>query len=486
MSGLGSIAAKGGLITLASQILRFVIQLIGTGFVARLVAPDEFGLVVLVTAIVGFGDILRDFGLCAAAMTAKTLTQAQRSNLFWTNTAIGAALTVLVIALAEPLARLYHQPAVTAVAIVVSTTFFFNGIQTQYQAELARKHHYGSLAGAEVAAAAISWAAAYALAATGHSYWSLVWQLVIFAGIRATLRIALSRWIPSLPSRHTPMDGLYTFGLHLAATQLLVYASSNIDRILLGMVSPSTTAVGLYNQAYKYVMAPNTQLMPPLTSVALSVLSKLDGPDFARYIARIQLLLGYGLVGIFAASIGCADAIIAILLGPTWHAAVPYFQILAIAGAFQALTYVTHWVFLATRRADSNFRYALVVRPTIIAAVTIGALTHGALGVAVSFTALTVLAWPFSLWWIHRIAPIDATTMIRQGLRVTAVAITAGTAGWWAAGLTPTTWGSLTAGLTATAAVYTLTLATPWFRSDRAEIRHTISLFRTKYEAVTS
>lgn len=484
MSALAHIAAKGGLITLTSQILRFVIQLIGTGLVARIVAPNEFGLVVLVTAIVGFGDILRDFGLCAAAMTAKNLTQAQRSNLFWTNTAIGAALTALVIALAKPLAHLYHQPAVTAVAMVVATTFFFNGIQTQYQAELARKHHYTSLAGAEVAAAAISWATAFALAWAGHSYWSLVWQLVIFAATRAIGRIALCRWVPSLPNRHTPMDGLYTFGFHLAATQLLVYASSNIDRIILGMVS-STTSVGLYNQAYKYVMAPNTQLMPPLTSVALSVLSKLHGPDFARYIARIQLLLGYGLVSIFAASIGCAEAIITILLGHNWLHAVPYFQILAIAGAFQALTYVTHWVFLATRRADSNLRYALVVRPAIITAVLTGALTYGALGVAISFTALTVLAWPFSLWWIHRIAPINTTLMICQGLRVTTIAICASTASWWAATVATSTWGSLTAALTATAATYALALATPWCRNDRTEIRHTISLFRSKYEAAT-
>ncbi|MFX5718569.1 oligosaccharide flippase family protein, partial [Acinetobacter baumannii] len=80
---------RGGGITIASQMVKVVLMLGSTVILARLLNPTDYGLVVMVLAVVGVGEIFRDFGLSMAALQAKSLSQEQQSNLFWINTGVG-------------------------------------------------------------------------------------------------------------------------------------------------------------------------------------------------------------------------------------------------------------------------------------------------------------------------------------------------------------------------------------------------------------
>ncbi len=110
VGGLGNAAARGTSITLAMQCVRFALQFCSLVVLARLLTPSDFGIVAMVTAIVGVADILRDFGLSSAAIQAKTLNNLERSNLFWVNVGIGCA-GALVILLCTPLIQPPLRPA---------------------------------------------------------------------------------------------------------------------------------------------------------------------------------------------------------------------------------------------------------------------------------------------------------------------------------------------------------------------------------------
>jgi len=97
-TGLGASASRGAAVILSGQGVRIVIQLVGIVVLARLLSPADYGLVAMVTAIIGIAEIFRDFGLSSAAIQAKTITRGQKDNLFWTNTGIGAALSLVVLA----------------------------------------------------------------------------------------------------------------------------------------------------------------------------------------------------------------------------------------------------------------------------------------------------------------------------------------------------------------------------------------------------
>ena len=96
VAGLGARAARGAAVTLGAQGGKVLVQLASVVVLARLLTPHDYGLIAMVVAIIGVGELFRDFGLSSATIQAETVTPGQRSNLFWVNTAIGAALTAAV------------------------------------------------------------------------------------------------------------------------------------------------------------------------------------------------------------------------------------------------------------------------------------------------------------------------------------------------------------------------------------------------------
>ena len=92
-----------------------LLQLLALVILARFLSPTDYGLVAMVAAVVAFGEILRDFGLSAAAVQAPTLSREQRDNLFWINAGIGFALCLAAFALAPAVAALYGEPRIVAI-----------------------------------------------------------------------------------------------------------------------------------------------------------------------------------------------------------------------------------------------------------------------------------------------------------------------------------------------------------------------------------
>src|SRR5450756_4527 len=100
--------ARGGFVTLTGQGARFMLQLGSTMALARLLTPADFGLVAMVTAVTGFLTLFKDLGLSEATVQKQEIDQGEVSTLFWVNVAASAFLTLVVLALAPVLARLYH------------------------------------------------------------------------------------------------------------------------------------------------------------------------------------------------------------------------------------------------------------------------------------------------------------------------------------------------------------------------------------------
>lgn len=478
---LGRVAARGGSVVAAGQGVKFLSQFIGTVIAARMLTPVDFGLVAMVMAIVGIAEVLRDFGLSAAAMTRADLTRQQRSNLFWTNAAIGVILGAAVWASAGAIASFYNDPRLESIATAIALVFLFNGLQTQFQADLASSHKFTALAVTEAACSLISWVIAIVWAYQTHSYWALVWQLVIFAGLRFVTRALATGWVPSLPRAGVPMRSLYQYGLSLAATQVLVYVSTNVGKVILGVVSSPRT-VGLYNQSYQLVLTPISQLLPPLTPVALSTLSRAEDEQFSRLVSKAQLALGYALGACYAIVFATASPLVLTVLGAQWVDAVPFFQLFAISGAMQALNFVAHWVFLSRNLPGENLKYALCVRSVMIAAVCAAGFAWGGMGVAGAVVGCAVVAWPFSVWWIARVSPVDGPTLIRQGVRVLVAVVASASAGFATTLFLPLQGIlAIVASSLVCLTVFAAFLVSPLYRSDRETL--TVSVKKTLQKA---
>src|SRR5438552_18854453 len=112
-----------GLITLAAQGVQFFLNLAYIMVLARLLAPQEFGLVAMVTTIMGFLRIFQDAGLSTATVQRQKITHEQVSNLFWVNVTVGGVTTLLVAASAPAIAWFYREPRLVGITLVRSINF---------------------------------------------------------------------------------------------------------------------------------------------------------------------------------------------------------------------------------------------------------------------------------------------------------------------------------------------------------------------------
>src|SRR5437868_1920061 len=101
---------RGGVVTLSGQVVKFLLGLISTAILARLLRPQDFGLVAMVTSITAFVGLFKDLGLSNATVQRLHITHEQISFLFWINVVLSLATTLLVIALAPVIAWFYHEP----------------------------------------------------------------------------------------------------------------------------------------------------------------------------------------------------------------------------------------------------------------------------------------------------------------------------------------------------------------------------------------
>ena len=477
--GMGRRAARGAAITIGGQATRIVLQVGGVVVLARLLSPTDYGLIAMVTAITGIGELFRDFGLSSAAIQAKTLSVAQRSNLFWLNSAIGLLLCVLTASLAVPISHLYGQPDLVPVVHALALTFLFNGMATQFRADLTRRMAFTRLAVIDVASSAVALVAAIAMALAGAGYWALVGQQLTTALVLLIGVLIVAPWRPGLPRRGVPMRGLLSFGWNLLATQLVGYASNNVDSLTIG-IRFGAVQLGLYNRAYQLLMSTLSQLRAPTTTVALPILSRLrdDPVRFAEFVRRGQLALAYGLVAGLAFVAAAAEPLTAILLGDQWLSATPLIRLLAIAGMFQTLAYVGYWVYLARGLTGVLLRYTIVSAIIKIICV-VGGSHWGTVGVAAGFALAPALSWPLSLWWLSRHSPVQLWTLIGGALRTLAAFGISGVAAYLAAdALDPaSSWATL--GIEA--AVYVLLLGTaclviPSLRRDVRDVSFAVKL----------
>ncbi|WP_394554210.1 lipopolysaccharide biosynthesis protein [Agromyces sp. MMS24-JH15] len=431
-ASLGASASRGAAITLGAQVLRVLVQLAGIVVLARLLTPADYGVLAMVLAIIGVGEVFRDFGLSSAAIQARTVSRAQRTNLFWINTGIGAVLALAVCLASGPIAGFYGDPALQPVAMALSVTFLLNGISTQFRADLNRDLRFGRLSGTEIAGQVAGLVVGIWGATAGLGTWALVAQQLAAATATLIGVVAVGGWWPGLPRRGVPMGGFLRFGANLVGSQLVTYASRNVDSVIIG-ATVGASALGLYNRAFQLMLMPLNQINAPSTRVALPVLAKLqdDRRRFAEFIGLGQAFM-LNLVGAVL-SFACAQAgaVILLALGEQWGGAVPIFQVLALAGFFTAASYAAYWVFLAKGLTAQHLWFSLATRPIMIVVVLLGS-TWGVLGVAWAFAASTVVLWPAALWWVSRVSDAPSRMLFLNGVRAFGVHALAGLASFGA------------------------------------------------------
>lgn len=428
---LGRQAMRGGLISVAIQYGNAVIQIVASIVLARLLSPEDFGLVALVTVLTSFAPLLIDFGLGDATAQRSTITQAQVSSLFWLSAGIGLGVALAVAGSSPLIGWLYGEPRLQPIALSIAITFVLSGISIQHMALLRRAMQFGKIGRIQLLGTLIGMVVGIATAVCGYGYWALVLRPIANALSVAVGAWVACRWRPRRPVVDEDVRSLVRFGMNVVSFSVMYTVAKSADRLVLGLVYQADQ-VGYYQNAINlYENSIQTGLVQ-VHRVASTALSKLQASPATlreRYRAGLSVVAYFfmPLAAIF--SVVGKDLTI-LLLGEKWHAAGVLVSVIALKGVFHVIESSQGWLHLSIGTADRWRKWGVVATTVLVTAVLVG-LPFGPIGVAVAIVAACMLNCLPSVVYAGRPIGIDARLVIGAVYRQLIGAIATAAAGWW-------------------------------------------------------
>jgi len=378
-------SVRGGVITFAAQLMKFVLNMAVTVWLAHILVPEDFGLVAMVMVIVNFFVLFKDAGFSAATIQQEVVTHEQVSLLFWLSALIGLLLASILYLIAPFIVLFFHEPRLLEIVQVLSLVFVLGGLAIQHEALMRRQMRFRGLMVIEVLGLVAAAGVAVELAMHDYGYWAMVWMQVVAIMVRVVLLWSLAGWIPSLPALKVGVRNMAIFGSEMTLANVIQYLSKQSDQILLGWWS-GAHALGLYSTAMQMLMLPIRQILAPLASVAQVTLSRLQDDDigFKRTYLLLVTIVSYATMPLMAVLTVLAESVVHVFLGKQWLDAVPIVMILASAGWILAVNNTMGWVLIARGEGRRMLRWNMMMAPVMLLAF-VCALPWGALGMAWAF-----------------------------------------------------------------------------------------------------
>jgi PST family polysaccharide transporter len=416
-SELQARSIRGGGFTAVTQAVRMLVTLLSAAILGRLLAPEDFGLVVMVTAVTGMLYLFRDLGLSTATIQDREISYRQLDSMFCLTLIASLFMTGLIIAGAPLLARFYGEPRLIPIALIYAGITLIGGLSIQHESLLRRQLRLEIVSVARLAAFVLGQVIAIVAAAITGSYLSLcAVPFVESIGITASLWVA-SPWKPKWRFQYSEIAELMKFGTTLSLSSAINYLARQADNLLIGRFIGSQS-LGYYCTAYSLMMLPLQQVAHPLSSVAIPSLSRLqDQPSsYRRAFEAISERLLIFTVPACIVLFQFADTLIIVLLGPKWEPSIEIFRWLAIAGILQPLSNILGWLLITQRRQRDMLKWGVFASTVSILSFAFG-LRWGAIGVAASYAVSGVLVrTPALLWWSCRQGPVGVKSVYTSAL----------------------------------------------------------------------
>lgn len=413
-SDLGRRSARGGAVTLTAQICKFLLGMVATIVLARLLTPEDYGLIGMVAILVSFLMMFQYMGLSTATIKWAHLDQQVVTELFWINIALSTVITILTVGSTPLLAWFYHEPRLIGIAIGFGFTIFLTGLGIQHEALLSRQMRFGMLAVIDITSMLIGVIAALTSAWLRAGYWSLVINQIVLSLVRVSAVWMVCRWRPGLPKLALRSRAMISYGGNLTGFNLANYFALNLDNALIGRFW-GAQQLGLYAKAYQLLLLPLEQINGPLGTVAIPALSRLaDSPEryrsaYLRILQKLSMLT----MPLVAFMIVTSDWLVLLLLGPQWLQTGRIFMWLGIAALIQPVTKTCWWLFISQGRSSEMLRTGILTSGVSVACIIAG-LPWGAVGVAAAYAASELLlVTPIIFWRVTRQGPLRIADFLK-------------------------------------------------------------------------
>lgn len=415
------------------QLLKFIIGIV----LARLLSPQEFGLIAMVTVFTGFASRFSDLGLSAALIQKRDTSQSEFSSVFWLNVLGGSVLTVTFLVAAPFIALFYEEPMLTSLTMFVSATFLLGSLSASQRVQMKRELNFKTPSIVSIGSITISGIVAIAMAYQGFGVWALAVHMVFSSFISLLLLWFLSSWRPQWHFDWSAVKGMMGYSLNLFGTRSLNYWVKNIDTLLVGKFL-GTHAVGIYSRAFALMLFPLRNISNVLTQVMFPALSTIqeDKKRVARIYLKMTQTIAIFVFPLMSGLFVTVKPFIFVVLGPQWMDVVPVLQIMCVAGAFQAVGTLNGNLYMSQGRTDTQFKVGLFLKSNSILWIVLG-LNWGVIGVAAGVTIASVInAYP-SFTFAGRLVGLSFLSVLKALSGITLASLTMAVCVAWVRVLLP-------------------------------------------------
>lgn len=383
------------------MVVKNSLQLLQFAVLARLLSPEDFGLMAMMAVVIGYAKSYADMGISKAIIHRQDVAGDQLSSLYWLSILAGFVAFALVWLSTPLVVGFFNEPRLADLMFWMALTFLITPIGQQFRILMQRDLEFDRIAKVEVGSTTTGVAVSILLAVAGHGVYSLIWGQLAVYSIRAALFVwqGLHIWHPRLHFKRRDLDGFVSFGLYRMGERSVNYFSANVDYLIIGrFLGPEI--LGIYRLAYELVLRPLQSINPVINRVAFPIFAKKQSDDAALRRGYLEVIKALSLV-VFPILIGLAvlaPLIVPLIFGDQWIAAVPFVQILALLGMLKAVANPIGTILLAKGRVDIGFKWNVFVA-VANTLVFLSVVRFGALAVAWAYVGLSVL-YSIPIWFI--------------------------------------------------------------------------------------
>jgi PST family polysaccharide transporter len=368
---------------------------------ARMLEPSAFGLVSLAYVFVSLLQVFVDQGFGQAIIQRPKLEPGHLSSAFWGCLGIGATLTALSVACAQPVADLLGQSDLAPVLRALSFSLIFAALSSVPEAILRRNLMFQSVAMRQIAGAAAGGAVGVAAAASGFGVWSLVAQLLVQGAVGTVVLWLAVPWRPGLDVSWDHLRELIGFGSNIVGLNLMSFLNRQSDDFLIG-VTLGVEALGYYTVAYRLLLLLTDVMIRTIDSVTLPTFARVQG-ELVRlrraYLMATRLSAAVA-TPVFIGMAALAPELIELAFGPKWAPAVPVMQVLAFIGVLHANTFFNSSVLIAIGEPRKALAVGVINTVSNVVAFAI-AVQWGIVAVALAYVIRGYLLWPISILMVR-------------------------------------------------------------------------------------
>ncbi|WP_202928159.1 lipopolysaccharide biosynthesis protein [Cyclobacterium salsum] len=333
-----------------------ILSIIIGAVLARLLTPEEFGIVAILTVFITFFNLLSDIGIAPAIIQSQNLGRDDIQSIFSFSVIIGFLLAIIFYLSSEAIASFYNEPELVNVGHLLSITLIFNTFKIVPQALVVKKLQFKHIGIINVSIQLLSGILAIYLAYTGFSYYALVYKSIF----DSVLLFILFYWMAKLNYRFlfklSSLRKIARFSTFQFMFNIINYFSRNTDNLLIGkFFGPSV--LGFYSRSYQLMMMPVSNLTHVITPVLMPIISKFQDDKeriFNSYLKVVKILAIVGFpLSIFLYFAG--PEIINIVYGDQWKDSIPIFRLLALTIGIQMVLSSSGSIFQAINRTDLLF-----------------------------------------------------------------------------------------------------------------------------------